>query len=237
MLFMGTVFFVAIFFPKQQATCFDGIRNQGESGVDCGGPCTILCRAQYANPTVLWTRSAKILSSGTYSIIAYAENPNVGAGAYNAPYSFKVYDKNNVLLAAKTGSAYIPPSKTFVVFADGINVFDKVPSRIDFQFLDGLVWQKVKESAEAVSVVSQTLTGETTKPKLSATIKNNTLSDLKNVQSIAIIYDENDNAIAFSRTMSDLIPKNSSDDIVFTWPEAFSAQSYRVEIVSEVLPQ
>ena len=22
-----------------EATCFDGIQNQGEEGVDCGGPC------------------------------------------------------------------------------------------------------------------------------------------------------------------------------------------------------
>ena len=27
-------------------TCSDNIRNQGETGVDCGGPCTVKCDNQ-----------------------------------------------------------------------------------------------------------------------------------------------------------------------------------------------
>ena len=28
---------------KQPASCFDGIQNEGEAGIDCGGPCAVVC--------------------------------------------------------------------------------------------------------------------------------------------------------------------------------------------------
>ena len=37
------VLFLKIFERFFPATCNDGIKNQGEIGVDCGGPCTTEC--------------------------------------------------------------------------------------------------------------------------------------------------------------------------------------------------
>src|SRR5690606_32730012 len=36
--------------PLQQATCFDGIQNQGETGIDCGGPCQACRQPQSEQP-------------------------------------------------------------------------------------------------------------------------------------------------------------------------------------------
>ena len=50
---------------NKKPTCFDGIQNQGEVGVDCGGSCVILCRVQYTNPVVIWgPRGVKLTGSG-----------------------------------------------------------------------------------------------------------------------------------------------------------------------------
>ncbi len=120
---------VVLFFAlKKVPTCFDGIQNEGEQGIDCGGPCQILCRAQYGDPVVIWgPRWEKIISNGTYSFLTYVQNPNIGAGAYNVPYTLKVYDKDNILLYQKNDTAYIPPDNNFVIFEDNINLGDKIP--------------------------------------------------------------------------------------------------------------
>lgn len=233
-LAVSSVFY---FFFYKKSTCFDGIQNQGEAGVDCGGPCVILCRAAYARPAVLWERWSKVLSSGAYSVLAYVQNPNVGSGVLEASYTFKVYDKSNILLFTKSGITYIPASNYFAVFDDGVNIGDKVPARIVFQFADDLEWQKIENKELGITTISPTLTNENTQPKVTATLKNTTIFPMRNIESVVILYDENDNAIAFSKTKTDIIEPESFQDIVFTWPEKFSNKVYKIEIVSKVLPE
>jgi hypothetical protein len=227
---------LALFLFRTTPTCHDGVQNQGEQGIDCGGPCTILCRAQYSDPTILWTRSSKVLSSGTYSVLAYGTNPNIGVGAYNAPYTMTLYDANNVILAQETGTTYIPPTTNFAVFLDGININDKVPARIVFQFGSNFIWQKITGQEANIVPISKTITNQDTAPKVFATLQNTGSTPLANIESIAILYDANGNAIAFSKTKVDSIAPNASADIVFTWPEKLSAPVVRIDIVSKVLP-
>ena len=231
------VFFIALSVFNKPASCSDGIQNQGETGIDCGGPCAKLCRAAYTNPTVEWTSWAKVTSSGTYNLLAYAENPNIGVGASGVPYEFKIYDKNNVLLSDTKGTASIPANNNFVIFVPNINIFDKIPARVSFQFTGGFNWQKVSGLEQGITVVSKTLVNENTAPKILATLQNNTLGPINNIQSVAIVSDQNGNAIAFSKTVTDSIAPGATADIIFTWPEPFSSQEYAIDIISQVLPQ
>jgi hypothetical protein len=197
-----------------------------------------LCRAQYSNPVVIWgPRWAKVLSSGMYNFLTYVQNPNIGAGAYNVPYLFKVYDKNDVLLYQKTGITYVPPNNNFVIFEDNISLSDKIPARTKFEFTGNPIWQKMDSMESSITAVSKNLINEDTKPKLLITIKNTTLKTIENIESVAILYDENNNAIAFSKTKVDSIDKDSTIDIVFTWPEKFESKIVRIDMVSKVLPK
>lgn len=219
-------------------TCFDAKQNQGEAGIDCGGPCNILCRAQFNNPVVIWgPRWAKVLSNGTYNFLTYLQNPNVGAGAYNVPYLLKIYDKDDVLLYQKTGNTYVPPNNNFVIFEDNVNLSDKVPVRARFEFTGNPVWQKMDSMESSITAVSKNLTDEDTRPKLFVTVKNSSLKLIENVESVAILYDVNNNAIAFSKTKIDFINKDNTTDIVFTWPEKFENNVVRIDIISKVIPR
>ena len=218
-------------------TCFDGKQNQGETGIDCGGSCSLLCRAEYNNPIIVWgPRWAKVLSSGAYNFLTYVQNTNIGVGAYNVPYVLKVYDINGILLYQKTGTTYIPPNNNFVMFEDNINLNDKIPFRSRLEFTGEITWQKISSVESGITAVSKTLINEDTKPKLLAVIKNSTLNLVENIESVAILYDENNNAVAFSKTKIDSIAKNSTADIVFTWPEKFESKIVRIDIVSKVIP-
>ena len=227
--------FIFINFLNKKETCFDGIKNQDELGVDCGGSCTILCRAQYTDPTVLWTRWSKVTSAGTYNVLIYIQNSNLGTGAYKAPYNLDVYDKDNILLYHKSDYTYIPPSNNFAVFEDSINIYDKIPARIDFSFLKGFVWQKIENEELNIVALSKVVIDEDTKPKLLVTLKNKSLKDIRNIESVAVLYDEDANAMAFSKTKIDVINKDSTEDVVFTWPEKFKNKVYKIDIISKVL--
>ncbi|MFA5934700.1 MAG: hypothetical protein WC827_02345 [Candidatus Paceibacterota bacterium] len=228
------VFIFLKFFNKQQ-TCFDGIKNQNELGIDCGGQCTILCRAQYTDPTVLWTRWSKVTNAGTYNVLIYIQNSNLGIGAYKAPYSLSIYDKDNILLYSKKDYTYIPPSNNFTIFESDININDKIPARIDFTFSTGFIWQKIENEELNIVAISKVIVDEDIKPKLLVTLKNKSLKEIDNIESVAILYDEDANAIAFSKTKIDLITKDNTEDIVFTWPEKFEKKIYKIDVISKVI--
>jgi len=229
-------FFAFSFFNKKP-TCFDSVQNGGETGVDCGGACTLLCPAEYTSPSIMWVRWSKVLGSGSYNVLAYANNPNVGVGSNNVPYSFNIYDKSGVLLYSGMGTTYIPPSNNFAVFSDGINIGDKIPARITFDFTSNIVWQKLKSNEQSITTVSQNLINEDTQPKLFVILKNTGITKIENIESVAVLYDQDDNAVAFSRTRVDSIGSNETSEIVFTWPEKFIGKIYKTEIVSKVLPK
>src|SRR5574344_1557923 len=174
------VFIVAIFFVyyliNKKPTCSDGIKNQGESGIDCGGPCEVLCRADYSDPIVVWgPRWSKVFSNGTYNFLTYLQNPNIGVGAYNVAYNFKVYDTNGILLYQKTNTTNIPPNTNFVIFENNINLNDKIPARVKFEFTSNPNWQNMINNESNIQVVSKELLNEDSSPKLLVTIKNSSI--------------------------------------------------------------
>jgi hypothetical protein len=67
-------------------------------------------------------------------------------------------------------------------------------------------------------------------------LRNTSISPIVNIESVAILYDENDNAVEFSKTKVDIIEPNKTTDIVFTWPEKFEEKIYKIEVISKVLP-
>ncbi|MBU6431623.1 hypothetical protein KGQ29_04640, partial [Patescibacteria group bacterium] len=50
----------AYFIFYKAPTCFDGKQNGDEKGVDCGGSCVNLCRSQYLEPNIIWSRVIEV---------------------------------------------------------------------------------------------------------------------------------------------------------------------------------
>src|SRR6266404_4042388 len=70
------------------ATCFDGVQNGRETGVDCGGVCSLLCKGDAIVPVVLWAKSFNVTGS-VWNAVAYVQNSNITSSAQNVPYTFK----------------------------------------------------------------------------------------------------------------------------------------------------
>lgn len=240
---LGTIIFVVVFiviplsiYFYKMPTCSDGKQNQGEAGIDCGGPCKLLCRAQYSDPKFLWGRWSKVKTTGEYNVLAYVENSNIEAGTKEITYRFKLRDKDGILLFEKTGTTYVPPNKNFAIIESNIDLNDKVPGRpVEFEFMPGAVWQKMDSKELGLVSLYKQIIDEDNSPKVISTLSNRTLKPISNIEVIAILYNDEDNAIAFSSTKVDSIDKGSSEEIIFTWPEPLSEKVYRIEIIPKVL--
>lgn len=207
----------------EEPTCFDGKRNGDELGVDCGGSCRLLCQSQSLPPEILWSRGFQVVP-GVYNLVAYIENPNIQSQVDVAPYSFKVYDQNNQLILERTGTTEIPQRKTFAIFEGTVRLPDGIsPSRVTFEFTRELYWQRVSAQETPLEVLTTTLVGTDSSPRIDAVIENKSVVPINSGEAIAIIFDSANNAIHSSRTIFEDLGRGQTRRLVFTWPEAFDA--------------
>ncbi len=235
-LFFATAFllvasFAYYFFFYKAPTCFDGIQNQNEQDVDCGGVCTKVCDFQAINPIILWSKSFKV-KEGIYNLFALVENPNLKEEAFNVPYSFRLYDKDNVLISETMGKIDIPPRGLVPVFERTVLTNERIPVRSPlFRFTNKPVWKKVLKEQPNLSVSNKVLFEKDGNTRLKATVKNNTVQTVKNIEVTGIVSDAKGNAIAVSQTIIDSLSKNSSSQVVFTWPGLFAEKSNQIEVI------
>jgi Mg-chelatase subunit ChlD len=221
------IFFVIPFyaFIYKAPTCFDGFKNAEETGIDCGGACKLLCSAQIAEPISRWDPRVFKVTTGVYSVVAYLENQNVTAEVLSAPYKFSLYDKDNVLITTREGTTFIPRGQNFAIFEGNIQVGERIPTRASFEFGKDLVWLKNTDPKPDLTITSKALSNENVSPRVDASVKNNTLSRVSNIELVVMILDSTGNAIGASRTFIESLEKDQIEQVVFTWPQPFATKS------------
>lgn len=218
-------FILSIFFWRfwyQGPDCFDGLKNGDEEGVDCGGSCSLICRADVIDPIILWDPRLFEIQKGIWNALVYVENANIDTKAVYVPYFLTLYDENNKVLAKRENATILPNNKTVGIFEGGINIEGGFkPRRAVFELGSDIIWEKVKEEESIIVSHSAILRSETT-PRVEAKVRNNSLKDIKNIELVIAIFDGSENAIAASRTFIENLAKDDESEVLFTWPQPFS---------------
>lgn len=217
-------------------TCFDNFKNGDESGVDCGGSCSLICSSGVISPIVRWDPRLFEVSSGVWSALVYVENQNTSADAVYAPYTFTLYDENNNVLEERKGATILPKSKVVGIFEGSILIEDGVrPKRAVFEIGSGIVWKKSEESGEKIKITHSSILNLDVSPRVEANIKNNSIEEIKNIELVAAIFDGADNVVAASRTFIERLEKGKNADVFFTWPTPFELGSKACEKPTDVM--
>jgi len=227
--FLATLF-IATFYKAP--TCTDGVQNQGETGIDCGGPCPYLCREQQQPPTVLFTKALGN-GAGRIDVVAEIENKNAGAAAKNVPYSITLYGADHSLVQKVDGTLDLPPGASIPVFFPGI-----APGKrsVASAFLDiapsAPRWFSLPRDPRIVPTVSNITQGGTTSvPRIEAILTNPSVTVLTNVQAIVLVRNSKGDVVAASSTVVPLIPAQGQATATFTWNSAFSEVPASIEVI------
>ncbi len=218
--FMVTVVFPYAYTHREIPTCFDGKMNQGERGVDCSGPCALVCKQDAKDFSVLWTKVFPI-RAGEYDVVAYLENPNFEVGTKAFRYTTRLYDQSGAVIATRDGDGYARPSERFTLFAGRMLTGDKQAASASIEIHQDFDWVNTVKSETMFSVTDKSLLGADQKPKLTARIQNLTPDIVRDIDVAAIIYDSKNNPIGVSKTVVEKIDENGQENIIFTWPHAF----------------
>ena len=213
-------------------SCSDGAQNQGEAGVDCGGPCAYLCTEQQRPPTVLFT---KAISSGTgrTDIIASIENVNATAAAKNVPYTVSLFGDHQALIQNVTGTIDLPPSATVPAFVLGISSGNQKVVRAFLSIDSSAVqWFTMTSDPRVKPVVSNTTLGGTADaPRIDAVLSNPSSTNMTNVQAVVLVHDAQGEVMSASQTIMPTIPAQGQATATFTWNSAFSGVPAQIEVI------
>ena len=211
-------------------TCFDGIKNGDEQGLDCGGSCQRLCQSAFLAPNIAWARFEQ-MAPGLYNIGAYIVNLNTDGEAKNVPYHFVLYDKQGMEIVEKKGTITIPPHRNTIAFQSAVAVDQSIPEKALFEFTSVPVWQKRSDPLSALVIVNKDYSDEANSSSLLVNIKNNNVQDIGKISVATILYDKDGNTIGFSKTNLDGIPANGTAQAPFTWPVSRNNKVISIEVL------
>ncbi len=221
-LLIVAVLAIILIYYRPQPSCFDGIQNQAELGIDCGGPCALVCELEVQAPKVIWTRIFKV-SADRYDAATLIENPNRGHSLASLKYFLRVLDDDNILITLREGEVFLNPGERFIVFDHRLAVGSRLPARAIFVpgEPEPPVWQRVDKESPKLAIARQSFTNLPS-PRLVAVVRNDSFVDLANIQIVVALSNQEYNAIGISSTLIENLGRGEAREIAYTWPEPFA---------------
>ena len=226
----------AAFLFRKAPSCFDGVKNGDEAGVDCGGSCQKLCEAASLPLVIHGDPRILKVSSSTYEVVAVVENPNQSAIVSHAGFTLTLYGGDSLVpVKTITNTAYVPAAGTFAIF-EGPFVAQGIPTRATLTWQEPLAWEKVTILPPQLSVQQSPFDRLATSPRLIVQVVNPALRDVSNVDLTALVYDADGTVFAASKTFVNTIPASSMAQAIFTWPVPFTKTPVKVDVLTRILP-
>jgi hypothetical protein len=214
-----------------QPTCFDGIQNQGETGIDCGGPCGVC-----PHPMGLEIISQDFIptTSNNFDLVAKVKNPNSNWGVESVTYKFNFYNTNNQLIGSKTGTAYILPQETKYIVEQRVYLAEPLV-RIAFE-LEKTDWQRLKNFSELqIRVKDKNHQIIEEKYRLYGVLENKSNYNLDKVEAVGLLFDDNGKIIAVGKTDVRTFLIGESRSIEINWPyEGNDISSSEIKVYTNI---
>jgi len=170
--------------------------------------------------TILWTRFFE-LREGFLDIAALVRNPN-NFNVQKIFYSFKIYDKNNILIAIKEGETFAGPLERFVIFEPNIFIGERIPGRVALDLRDIVFLDDQSVSTPKIDILGTEKFIEDNFSRVLVKIKNRENKSLENIQSTIVVFGEDQNAIAVSSANIPFLGIDEERSVNFTWPKALN---------------
>jgi len=208
---------------KNTASCTDGIRNQGELGVDCGPPCGNFCEEEKGQIEILYQNFIPTIENN-YDLVAEIKNPSSIWGARAINYTFYLYDENGENIASRQGSIYILPQETKYIVEPKIYSSEE-PWEIELK-IEKVFWQKLVGFRDMALKIKEknVQTGEGGPNRVYGVIENNTNYNLNKVELTGVVFDTDNEIIAAGKTEMTTLMIGEDRYFEIGWPYVIDGQ-------------
>ena len=224
----GTGFYFLVNRPPK-ATCFDGIKNQKEQEVDCGGSCEI-CQPAKEPLKIIFQEFISTIENN-FDLIAEIRNLNSDWGVSSFEYNFDLYNESGRLILSREGSAYILPQETKYIIEPRVYLVEK-PVRSELK-LKNIIWKESRNfSSSELKVRDEKLGADI----LFGVVENRTNYDLNKVELVGVIFGANNEIIAAGKTEVNTLLRGENRYFEINWPNQINEEvvSYEIKAYTDV---
>lgn len=204
--------------------CTDNVKNQGEIGIDCGGPCAP-CELKYPKAvTVYWTRIVPV-TQGAFDAVAEIENPNENLSSALVEYEFELLDE--------LGPVAFRAGKTFLLAQEKIHVIEaniqttRDPKRVVFK-IKNIEWQLRKETKPTLIIERRDYgtrkDAVRTRGLIETSVFNRSPLNFKDVEIRAVVLDSGGNLLGANKVVIDKFFSGSREEVILIWPEELKGE-------------
>ncbi|OGZ33271.1 MAG: hypothetical protein A2V69_01930 [Candidatus Portnoybacteria bacterium RBG_13_40_8] len=217
---------VYFLFTPQGETCYDGIQNQGETGIDCGGPC-----GSCPGPRLLKIISENFIPTieNNFDLVAKVENPNRNWGIESINYKFNLYNNNGQLIGSKEGITYVLPDETKYIIEQRFYSEIEIAS-MNFE-LNNASWQNLKDFNELQLKIRnsgyQLVDGEY---RLTGNVENKSDYNLDTIEIIGLLFDEGQKIVAVGKTSINTFMIGETRSFIIEWPYQIEKEIFNLEV-------
>lgn len=233
--FFALTAFILWFVYHPRPNCFDGIKNQTELDVDCGGECFKVCAVEVSTPIIRWQR-AFVLGGNNYGIAALIENKNDKFGIEKLDYVFRVFNDGQILLATIPGSTFVNPNERVVIYQPNVLLGEDMPTRILLDFGTTTWRRQNKPVSIELAVSEERFINSSPNPQARAVIRNTSLETYRDIDVQVVLSDTDRNVFAVSQTFISVLEPNQAQNVFFSWPETFDLASSS-ETIIDIYPR
>jgi len=235
-IFLSAIFAIYLWL-RPAPTCSDGIKNQNETDIDCGGVCPNKCNKIVAENLV--SQEQGFVESGLvnkYDLYSRVSNPNNVFGSNKFQYEFKLKDAAGNVIATKLGSDYILPGESKYVTENNIET-DKIPASVEFN-ISNQAWVEFIDYFERpqLKVVNKQYNPISSGVGFSEAIgllKNESPYDFTLIKLEIILKDANDKVVALNSTEMRTVKSGENRDFRSLWLNRFPGEVMNVEVQAE----
>lgn len=211
----GIVF--SFYYLNTRPTCFDGIQNGKEIGVDCGGKCVKACLVIL--PLEVSFAEVLKIGDGDFDVVAEIHNPNPDLGSSNIEYDLVLLGQGSVELARQRyNNLYILPKQTkHIVLTSIKSNTDIVGAKIDIK---NVTWEKLNNSFDVGTINFRVANSSFTGKEFTASVANESDFDFDIVDVSVILYDTEGEIIGVNRTTINTLLSKEEREFKAIWPNA-----------------
>ena len=216
----GIVAWIYFSFLKPAPSCFDNIQNQGEEGIDCGGPCAKICTPADLQPlAVIGNVTTFATSPNHITFLARVINANPDFAARSFDYRFDLYDAAGAAIQSLSGQSFIYAGEVKYLVLPNEEVTSSVSSVA--LTVENPVWAKSAGLGTAPQFVFRNIkpgTASSSTISVSGTMTNEDASAFDKVTVIAIFKDTAGVPVGASQTELDNVAANGTYSSSVAYP-------------------
>jgi hypothetical protein len=230
---IGSISYGLFIWIRVEPTCFDGIKNQEEEGIDCGGPCERIC-LESLSPLKITASDLIQVEENDYDFVAKINNSNLTHGSGEVKYELRLKNSSGGVVKTLEGEFHILPGQTRYIFISPIRLVS--PASSAELVITEPNWQQLTDfSVGDIRLVVQRkeyteVREENIFGKAEGVIFNNSEFDFDRVEVLVVLYDVSGDVLAAGTTNIRTFLSNKENFFEVSWFREFEGSVSRVEV-------